>query len=169
MEHERRYRMLRIYDFEPLEHHFIHTVTDYMTNKQAVLRPSPSCREIRRSRPPPAPEEGDPRRFSESGSATHRLFYRLRSIGPVQYTSFYPYRRLGFAIWDFDRMCGYGLLDPKYATVDNHSYVLAWRSVLRDADLVEIERLKEAWCALRNNRNLHPSDEERPRWSRYDP
>lgn len=58
---------------------------------------------------------------------------------PLQHVSFEPFRCLGFAIWDAERMVGYGLLDPDQGFMED-SYLLAWKSVLGGDEIVEVER-----------------------------
>lgn len=77
-------------------------------------------------------------------------FWELLRRGPrspLPYVPPQPFRRFGFAIWDLQRFCALGLLSPderiwNFAASRQGMY-FAWRSILADNLLVQIDRVSD--------------------------
>ncbi|RDW91205.1 hypothetical protein BP5796_02370 [Coleophoma crateriformis] len=88
-------------------------------------------------------------------SITYTFFYRLGGrpghhvpIGPcspLQHVEFKPFRDLGFAIWSRERMVAYGFLEPDARSDQDHTYFLAWKSVLGHENIEQVEQENQAW------------------------
>ncbi|RDW68672.1 hypothetical protein BP5796_09329 [Coleophoma crateriformis] len=71
-------------------------------------------------------------------------FGRLKNdmVSPLRYTTFKPFRKFGFAIWDRKRMFTLELLNPPYSVMlrnyDGELY-FTWKSILSPDELAEIE------------------------------
>lgn len=63
-------------------------------------------------------------------------FYQIMTKNtkpPVKHVSFKPWRRLGFALWQNERMVELGFLEPKasgYGLIDSEKLWFTWRSIL---------------------------------------
>jgi hypothetical protein len=95
-------------------------------------------------------------------SITYTFFYKLGGrpghhipmgpCSPLQHVAFKPFRGLGFAIWSRERMVAYGFLDPDARSDQDHTYFLAWKSVLGHDTIEQVEQGNQAWderCADR--------------------
>ncbi|KAI1130665.1 hypothetical protein F5Y10DRAFT_111939 [Nemania abortiva] len=74
------------------------------------------------------------------------------AASPLQHVPWKPFRRLGFAIWCHDRMSGYGFIvafDPvrhyHLFNVSHASRTMAWKSVLSQEEVLELERVNKQW------------------------
>lgn len=64
-------------------------------------------------------------------------------FSPLRNISFGPFRSLGFAFWDLQRLAAYGLLPPLEEAWDHFQttfYLFAWQSVLTADELAEQDR-----------------------------
>ena len=131
------------------EDELIQSVLGY-TQENRDLIDSPIFYQARRDWPLPMPKgQMDWRVVADSTSQTYMWFIELagkstvhcpKRKNPVYHVSFEPYRRLGFPIWDTERMVAYGFIDPVPESMDHSGYV-AWRSVLTVDGIAEVERL----------------------------
>lgn len=72
---------------------------------------------------------------------------RVDDKSPLSQVDFEPFQKLGFAIWDLQRLCAFGLLEPSEEIWNNkdsrHGMYFAWRSVLTNEELAESDYLAE--------------------------
>lgn len=68
---------------------------------------------------------------------------------PLQHVEFGPFRKLGFAIWCRDRLCGYGFMpsgqDAKARFEIRSSCHTAWRSVMTEEERRKLIEVNERW------------------------
>lgn len=137
-----------------LEHELIWSVVEYTEQDQQTIE-APTFLQTKRDWQVPTsqkPPDSECCPINPSGdcsmncytSLTYTRFCRMAGswgqhitvnyCSPLQHVSFDPFRRLGFAIWDSERMRNYGLL------ARGNSFDTAWRSILGPDDIAEVER-----------------------------
>lgn len=147
-----------------LEQELVMSVLDYSTTTEAsAFQQTTSSIRTTADKYPTSKTDRDA--VGHFTSETYRFFFHVgraprtyimcAPCSPLHFVYFEPFRCLGFAIWDTERMCAYRLLNPDDWPRDD-SYFLAWKSVLGAEKMAKVEE--------RNSR-LHyyssrPSDEE---------
>jgi hypothetical protein len=132
-----------------LEQELIRSVVEYAKeDRQTII--APTFLQTRRDWPTPtAKGDQDLEIIIDNCSLTFSFFYNLdgrwgqhtmSGSSPLQHVTFRPFRRLGFAIWDTERMVGYGLLAPGRPWWSD-KYILAWRSILGRDDIENVARM----------------------------
>lgn len=106
----------------------------------------------RAARPPTEDEHNE---LINASAAYTFCFYRLdsewrkdgcdsRFISVFQHVSFEPFRRLGFAFWDRERMAAFGLISDVQCFLgdrnEDNVYMFAWHSLLSEEEVTEQER-----------------------------
>ncbi|KAK9774101.1 putative F-box domain-containing protein [Seiridium cardinale] len=164
-----------------LEHQLINSVIEYEDeDKQTIV--SPDFLQTRREWPAPVEGEKDWDAVSYYSSTTYDFFYMVREgehehisdglCSPLQHVSFRPFRRLGFAIWCTQRMLGYGLLEGEWGPImdpsdlfPRESVYLAWRSILGEDEIAQVERRNQEAFAWANKPESEDEDSDRSRFS----
>ncbi|KAI9729523.1 MAG: hypothetical protein M1818_008496 [Claussenomyces sp. TS43310] len=132
---------------QALEEELLQSVSYYATENRETINSS-TFLQTRRDWPLRTPSQEDWEVVGCHTSWTYTFFYHVSQpddyveeghCTPLQQISFQPFRCLGFAIWDTERMTEYGLLDPSHSHADD-SYLLAWRSVLGKEEMAQAER-----------------------------
>ena len=115
------------------------------------LEQAPGSPEVHRESLSTAPSENDWTELDHS-SAGCKYYYSYVNHGrnffgyglsPLRHISFHPFRRLGLAFWDLQRMSAYGLLPPTQEPWDEFQttfYLFAWQSLLGTDEVAEHER-----------------------------
>lgn len=139
-----------------LEHELMSSALNYIEENRETIDGSRRAR--RNCRLSCRPRVADLKTIIDYTSPTYKLFHHIngrngahKSFGlcsPIQHVSFEPFRRLGFAIWDSERMCAYGLLPAPNERTRTNSCFLAWKSILGKDTLAEVERLNKIWDEL---------------------
>lgn len=157
-----------------LEHELIWSVLYYMQENRKTIDGSKFLR-AERDWPLCTPKgEHDWAVVDNYTSLTYQCFYHIGGhpwrhdfyAMPLQHVSFKPFRHVGFAIWDKERMIAYGLLDypnlvKERRNTEWNSIQLAWRSILEDCVLAEVGRLNKEWEAEAES-NARDRDLEAP-------
>jgi len=140
-----------------LEHELLLSVQYYVQENKKMIKYS-KYRQLRRDWP--LYTSGNQEDTETVGnchlSPTWRFFHNLTGrtsehwygnwSSPLQHVQFEPYRRLGFAIWDTPRLSGYGFLSSEVDFSQwNNLYYVAWRSILGQDVLAEVEKVNKKW------------------------
>jgi len=140
-----------------LEHELLLSVRYYVQENKKMIKYS-KYRQLRRDWPTYTSGSQEDRETVGSChlSRTWHFFFRLGGRmsehwfgnwrSPLQHVQFEPFRRLGFAIWDTPRLSGYGFLSSEILVSSLYDpYYVAWRSILGQDVLAEVERVNRKW------------------------
>lgn len=159
-----------------LEHELIWSVVNYTKDDRQTIT-APAFLQTRRDwSNPTAKGQQDWNTISDYLLWTHIFFHEVTGgagghvvsglCSPLQHVSFEPFRRLGFVIWDTERMVGYGLLDPEYGFKDD-SYLLAWKSILGKDDIAEVERINQRRYIWATQSESDKGDSDESEWIQW--
>ncbi|CZR70294.1 uncharacterized protein PAC_20196 [Phialocephala subalpina] len=129
-----------------LEHELIWSVVDYMAEDRRTIEGPDFLRTRRDWQIPTSQEPRDSKTMDDYSSLTCDLMYHISGWGhpmagdasPIQHVPFVLFRRLGFAIWDEERLSKYG-----FYGCQRGSLFAAWRSVLGPDEIAEVERVNQ--------------------------
>jgi len=93
--------------------------------------------------------------LSSNTSFTYVYFYYISKNyhSPLNFTTFEPFRNLGFAIWSRERMINYGFIPSSGQEGEAHLYFQAWKSILTEEECDKVKKKIEVYYRRPNPGN----------------